>query len=87
MREKPEGTWANEVAIVVDPLLADVWALAWSAGDEAPGGRGFATLLRMAYLQGYQDALGDSTPGEVLRRLGVEVPVRTRRPPERRSRR
>jgi len=81
---------ASEAAAVVDPLLADVWSIAWQAEDaDGPGSwAGLAVLLRMAYLQGYGDALREVERGEVFRRLGVNVPeVRAQRQRAGRSRR
>ena len=71
----PGNAWAREVATVVDPLLSDVWTFLWAGSGEIPP----EVLLRMAYLQGYQDALQESERGAVLRRLGVEVPPVRRR--------
>jgi hypothetical protein len=81
---------AAEAAAVVDPLLADVWSIAWQSEDpDGPGSwGGLAVLLRMAYLQGYGDALREEQRGEVFRRLGVNVPeIRAPRQRAGRSRR
>lgn len=78
--------FAAEAAAVVDPLLVDLWPLIWSTETEAgslPPER-VAALLRMAYLQGYGDALGEEERGSVFRRIGVSVPPLT--PPPRSSR-
>jgi hypothetical protein len=67
--------FAAEAAAVVDPLLADLWPLIWSVSSDGsvPAER-VAALLRMAYLQGYGDALDEPERGEVFRRIGVRVP-------------
>jgi hypothetical protein len=70
--------WAREAAVVLDPLLADIWSFRWAAESEAGEPVPVEVLLRMAYLQGYQDALGDPVRGAVLRRLGVVVPAARR---------
>lgn len=57
----------------VDPLLAEVWGFAWSSGEtgeETP----LAVLLRLAYLQGYRDALEEPLRGTLFQKLGVEIP-------------
>ncbi|MCA1831887.1 MAG: hypothetical protein ABR548_05385 [Actinomycetota bacterium] len=63
-------SWAREAAIIVDPLLVEVFAFAWAEGGDVPP----EVLLRMAYLQGYQDALAEPERGGLLKRLGVQVP-------------
>jgi len=69
---------AEEIATVVDPLLADIWAFSWSRNRTTDLSQAeVATLLRMAFLQGYRDALEEDQPGGVLRRLGAEVPAPT----------
>ena len=78
--------WAREVAVLLDPLLAEVWAFAWSSeetGEETP----VAVLLRLAYLQGYRDALEEPLRGTLFQKLGVEVPPLkgSRRPAARRT--
>jgi hypothetical protein len=67
---------AIEAATVVDPLLADVWTMAWQIehGEADDPWAALAVLLRMAYLQGYGDALREEHRGEVFDRLGVNVP-------------
>ena len=68
---------AVEAAAVVDPLLADVWTVAWQMDPAESEGawHALAVLLRMAYLQGYGDALREEQRGEVFSRLGVNVPA------------
>lgn len=70
---QPAGA-ADRVAVEVDPRLADVWAFLYSAALE-PGqvAENVGTFMRMAYLQGYRDALFEQERGELLRRLGVRM--------------
>lgn len=83
---------AGEIAAVVDPLLADVWAFAWT-NEKPPEEAGaqevpLAVMLRMAYLQGYRDALEEPDRGALFVRLGVEVPpLKKQRRPAARARR
>jgi hypothetical protein len=81
---------ATEAALVIDPRLADLWGLVWMR----PGGEGeavplatLAALLRLAYAQGYADALGEDPPGGLYRDLGVRDDVVSRPRAARRSRR
>jgi hypothetical protein len=87
---RADRRWVEEAALAIDPLLADLWVAAWSLTDAEGRFRpdGLGTLLRMAYLQGYGDALAEPDRGALFRRLGVGVPpVKARKQPEPRSRR
>lgn len=58
-----------------DPRLVDVWVSVfehWPA-DELP--RELGWFLRMAYLQGYADALSERERGALFRRFGMEPPL------------
>lgn len=57
-----------------DPRLAEVWVTvfeSWPDGEDLPPQLG--VLLRMAYLQGYADALTESRPGALFSNLGMSV--------------
>ena len=74
---------ALSAALVLDPRLAEVWQLVWAtaargeeADDEAWSLETLAALLRLAYVQGYADAAGESVPGSLFVELGVRRPPR-----------
>ena len=77
---------ASSAAIVLDPALADVWQLVWSDDEDDAGFRNgvplnvLAALLRLAYLQGYSDAVAEADPGALFRRLGVREDEKIRTP-------
>lgn len=69
MNEGRSENLATEAAVVLDPLLAEVWQTAWSA---PPGPETLGILLRLAYLRGYCDGSADPA-GTLLRRLGCDL--------------
>ena len=79
---------AERTGVIVDPRLIDLWRFLWSRPAPAPDIEALAPLLRMAYLAGYGDALGEEDPGELYRALGIRgVRASTKRPGPGRRRR
>ena len=74
---------ASRAEVILDPRLADIWQLVWSAAEgyaEDPplsedlvGG-----LLRLAYLQGFADAKDEPVEGELYRELGIRAVTASR---------
>jgi hypothetical protein len=70
---------AASAAVILDPLLADVWQLVWIDVDDGDDFRNsvpldaLAGMLRLAYLSGYSDAANEEEPGALFERLGVRV--------------
>lgn len=104
-KRRDERCLAEAGAVLIDPRLADVWTALWSraaacAGEADAESVGFhgqwpeavvAAALRMAYLQGYGDALTEGEPGSLFRAVGVsgpgaELPGRKQSPRVRRRR-
>lgn len=82
----PQGH-ANKLEAAFDPRLADVW-LAVFQSDVTPADLPphFGWFLRMAYLQGYEDALSEPDSDGLYKSLGVRPPRRSG-PRARRTRR
>jgi hypothetical protein len=86
MDEQQEGPSENEefdemldfgtrLELEFDPRLADIWLSIFSLELEPEElVKHLGSLLRMAYLRGYDDALKEKVRGELYRRLGVPVP-------------
>lgn len=76
----------EELEAELDPRLADVWL---SVFENWPGElpEELAWFLRMAYVQGYGDALSEQQPGKLLSNLGIPLPARSKsfRPSSRRK--
>lgn len=67
----------ERLAQEIDPRLADVWAFLFQAQLEPDDlARQVGWFLRMAYLQGYEDAVHDPDPWQLYRILGVAEPGR-----------
>lgn len=72
------------LAVDVDARLVDVWAVIWGAPfvfgpllDDEERSSSFASCLRTAYAQGYQDALHEDSAGrrgELCRAHGYRSP-------------
>jgi hypothetical protein len=84
---------ALSAAVILDPRLAEIWQLVWAASPyaaylDAPA-CSFATLgalLRLAYVQGYADAMTEERSGSLFEELGLRRPEVVSRPPSSRSR-
>lgn len=65
------------IALEFDPRLADVWLSVFASGLDLEGkGEQLGSLLRMAYLHGYQDGLTEPESGALFTKLGLPVPAR-----------
>lgn len=88
----PIDALAASAAVVLDPRLADIWQLVWSETDEGRGERNvvpldvLGALIRLAYLQGYADAVTEDDPGAFFSALGVRDPSLSRSKETRRRR-
>jgi hypothetical protein len=87
----PEGL-ATQAVLLLDPRLAGVWQFLWeheeAGSDEAvPSPELVATALRMAYVQGYSDALDEGDPRSLYRDLGLREGFTPERVASRRRRR
>ncbi len=76
----PPGTgeileWGSRLASELDPRLADVWSCVFSIEAE-PTLEQLGWFLRMAYLNGYEDGLTETTRGKLLEELGMTAPKR-----------
>ena len=67
--------WGNRLASELDPRLADVWSCVFSIEAE-PTLEQLGWFLRMAYLNGYEDGLTETTRGKLLEELGMTAPQR-----------
>lgn len=79
MRKRDDHGLAREAEVLLDARLADVWAFAWTLPGEDSAGL-VAGLLRLAYVAGYIDALGEQRPGRLFEELGVTPPLTSGRP-------
>ena len=64
----------------IELRLHDV--LTWALEDGIANGAVLVGFLRLAYVTGYSDALGEPRRGELFRTHGYEVPARVRRQEE-----
>lgn len=70
----------DRVAAEFDERLAELWVFLMTFEEEGPLDLGaVGSLLRMAYLRGYEDALSESRRGDLYLRLGLGEPPRRRR--------
>lgn len=67
--------WGRALASELDPRLADVWSCLFSL-PESPTLEQLGWILRMAYLNGYEDGLTETTRGKLLEELGMTDPKR-----------
>lgn len=65
--------WGNRLASELDPRLADVWSCVFSI-DSEPTLEQLGWFLRMAYLNGYEDGITETTRGKLLQELGMTAP-------------
>lgn len=65
--------WGSRLASELDPRLADVWSCVFSIESE-PTLEQLGWFLRMAYLNGYEDGLTETTRGKLLQELGMTAP-------------
>lgn len=71
---------ASKAEMVLDPRLAEVWQLVWALQEDPSFDQTgvpealLAGLLRLAYIQGYADAMGEPVAGELYRELGIRDP-------------
>ena len=79
------GTWGGPEPSARDLLSMDIdlrvgvdaWALGWRVvAKRTPATDDLASALRLAYGQGYLDALTESRRGELLRNHRIPVPRR-----------
>jgi hypothetical protein len=68
--------WGSRLASELDPRLADVWSCVFSI-DSEPTLEQLGWFLRMAYLNGYEDGLTETTRGKLLEELGMTAPRRS----------
>lgn len=69
---------ASRAEVVLDPRLAELWQLVWSAGEGDAEDRLLSedlvgALLRLAYLQGFADAKDEPVEGDLYRELGIRA--------------
>lgn len=64
--------WGERLASELDPRLADVWSCVFSI-DAEPTLEQLGWFLRMAYLNGYEDGLTETTRGKLLEDLNLRV--------------
>jgi hypothetical protein len=88
---EPDGL-ATQAVLLLDPRLAGVWQFLWEheedgIGEAVPSPELFPTALRMAYVQGYSDALDEGAPGSLYRDLGLRDGFTPERLASRRRRR
>ena len=70
---------SDTLALEFDPRLADVWLALFKSGIKVEDGeRVLGSLLRMAYLRGYEDALVEPNEGSLFTNFGLPVPARAR---------
>lgn len=74
--ESTEGTLATRLAVELDPRLAGVWAHLFGSDLSGEVVEQVGWLLRMAYVQGYEDGLGEASTRLLFRRLGVGARAR-----------
>ncbi|CAN5747995.1 hypothetical protein BH23ACT12_BH23ACT12_14280 [soil metagenome] len=67
--------WGSRLASELDPRLADVWSCVFSIESE-PTLEQLGWFLRMAYLNGYEDGITETTRGKLLQELGMTAPKR-----------
>jgi len=67
--------WGSRLASELDPRLADVWSCVFSI-DAEPTLEQLGWFLRMAYLNGYEDGITETTRGKLLEELGMTAPSR-----------
>lgn len=77
---------ASLAEVVLDPRIAELWQLVWSAGEGDAEDRMLSEdllggLLRLAYLQGFVDAKDEPVEGGLYRDLGIRASTASR--PER----
>lgn len=65
--------WGSRLASELDPRLADVWSCVFSIEAE-PTLEQVGWFLRMAYLNGYEDGITETTRGKLLQELGMTAP-------------
>lgn len=65
----------DAIGLEVDMRLTDVWSMLFERGDDLDT-EFIGWLLRLAYVTGYWDALGESERGSLCTRLGYPVPER-----------
>ncbi|HYN99747.1 MAG TPA: hypothetical protein VEU28_08760 [Actinomycetota bacterium] len=65
--------WGSRLASELDPRLADVWSCVFSIESE-PTLEQLGWFLRMAYLNGYEDGITETTRGKLLQELGMTAP-------------
>jgi hypothetical protein len=68
--------WGSRLASELDPRLADVWSCVFSIESE-PSLEQLGWFLRMAYLNGYEDGITETTRGKLLEELGMTAPHRS----------
>ncbi|HEX2178202.1 MAG TPA: hypothetical protein VHL54_01600 [Actinomycetota bacterium] len=68
--------WGSRLASELDPRLADVWSCVFSIESE-PTLEQLGWFLRMAYLNGYEDGITETTRGKLLEELGMTAPNRS----------
>jgi hypothetical protein len=65
--------WGSRLASELDPRLADVWSCVFSIESD-PTLEQLGWFLRMAYLNGYEDGITETTRGKLLQELGMTAP-------------
>lgn len=73
--EAPEGL-ARAATLVIDPRLASIWQFLWERDETGASGELLATVLRLAYVQGYEDANEEDEAGGLYRALGLRRELR-----------
>lgn len=91
--QSPEAL-ALSAAVVLDPRIAEIWQLVWSCeaadpelGESSWSFGSLGALLRLAYVQGYADAVAEPVPGSLFAELGLRGPATISPPKRSRSRR
>ena len=73
--EDSEGL-ARAAALVLDPRLASIWQFLWERDETGASGELLATVLRLAYVQGYEDANEEDEAEGLYRALGLRRELR-----------
>ena len=69
----------DRISLEVDMRLTDIWTMLFERGDDLDA-EFVGWLLRLAYVTGYWEALGEPDEGSLCRALGYPQPQRSTPP-------